>query len=255
MAKALKGKVAVITGGGTGIGQAIARRFAAEGCKVVVAGRRKEPLDKVAKAIGGRAIPTDVTDEASVRALFKACDKAYGRLDVLVANAGIAGPIAPAEKLNMEEFDEAVAINIRGTILCIKYAVPLLKRRRGGSIITMSSKMGFVGYPNRSTYTATKFAINGMTLACAQELGPLGIRVNSLCPGHVSGDLMKRTIAKRAKVEGLSVAKTKAIYYENVAALRKWVEPEEVAAAALFLASSESSAITGDFLKVDAGRV
>jgi NAD(P)-dependent dehydrogenase (short-subunit alcohol dehydrogenase family) len=157
--------------------------------------------------------------------------------------------------MDMAAWDETVAINIRGVMLCIKHAVPLLKRRGGGSIINMSSLMGLRGYPMRAAYTATKFAVLGITEAVAQEVGSDRIRVNALCPGAVNGELMKRVIAERSRKENRPPEEIIRINYTDKAALRRWVEPEEVAEVALFLASDASAAITGDRFRVDAGRM
>jgi NAD(P)-dependent dehydrogenase (short-subunit alcohol dehydrogenase family) len=254
MAGILEGKAVVITGGGTGIGEAIARAFAAEGARILIAGRRREALDTVAKETGARVQICDVADEASVQALFQACDRAFGRLDVLVNNAGVTGPVANAEDMDMAEWDDCLAINVRGVILCIKHAIPLLKRQ-GGSIVNMSSRMGIKGYPMRSPYTASKFAVIGITQAVAHEVGPLGIRVNALCPGAVAGALMDRVIAARVAKEGRPAADIIKTNYTDVAALRKWVDPAEVASVALFLASDAASAITAESIMVDAGRM
>lgn len=254
MAGTLAGKAALVTGGGSGIGAAIARLFAAEGARVVVAGRRKQALDKVAGEIGGLAVAADVSAEDDVARLIAECDRACGRLDVLVNNAGITGPVANAEDMDMAAWDETIAINVRGVILCIKHAAPLLKRR-GGSIINMSSLMGLKGYPMRAAYTATKFAVIGITQAVAHELGRSGVRVNALCPGAVSGELMDRVIAARARAEGRPPEEIIRVNYTDPAALRKWVDPAEVAAAALFLASDAASAVTAETIKVDAGRM
>lgn len=254
MAGVLDGKVAVVTGGGSGIGEAIARMFAAEGAKVVVSGRRLEPIERVAGDIGGLAVEADVSNEDSVKGLFKACEDAHGRLDTLVSNAGITGPVANAEDMDMAQWDETIAINVRGVLLCAKHAVPMLKRQ-GGSIINMSSRMGLKGYPMRSPYTASKFAVIGITQSVAFEVGVHGIRVNALCPGAVNGELMERVIAARVEKEGRPAEDIIKENYTDVAALRKWVEPEEVAQAALFLASDAASAITGESILVDCGRM
>jgi NAD(P)-dependent dehydrogenase (short-subunit alcohol dehydrogenase family) len=251
----LDGKVAVVTGGGTGIGEAIAATFVREGARVVVVGRTAAVLERSAAATGGVAITADVSDETSVAALFQAADSRFGGLDVLVNNAGITGQVAPAEQLDMTQWDTTMAINIRGTILCIKHAVPLLRRRGGGSIINMSSLMGLHGYPMRAAYAATKFAVIGITEAVAQEVGPYNIRVNALCPGAVNGDLMQRVIAARVAAEGRPAEEIIRVNYTDKAALRRWVEPAEVAAAALFLASAASASITGERIRVDAGRM
>jgi NAD(P)-dependent dehydrogenase (short-subunit alcohol dehydrogenase family) len=250
--KVLDGKIAVVTGGGTGIGRAIARRFVGEGASVVIAGRDVLRLNEVAKAESCHAIGTDMSRESEVASLFDQVGNDFGRLDILVNNAGIAGPVANADAMDIAAWDETMAINVRGTILGIKYAVPLMRRGGGGSIVNMSSLMGLRGTPMRSAYTASKFAIIGITDAVAQEVGIDNIRVNSLCPGAVNGELMQRVIAARSAAEGRLAEEVIRMYYTDKSALRRWVEPEEVAQAALFLATAGS--ITGERLRVDAGR-
>ena len=254
MAGVLDGKVAVVTGGGSGIGEAIARMFAAAGAKVVVAGRRREPIERVAGDIGGLAVEADVSNEDSVKGLFKACEDAHGRLNIMVSNAGVTGPVANAEDMDMAQWDETMAINVRGVILCAKHAVPMLKRQ-GGSIINLSSRLGLKGYPMRSPYAASKFAVIGITQSIAFEVGVHGIRCNALCPGAVHGELMERVVAARAEQEGRSPDAIVKQSYTGAAALRKWVEPEEVASTALFLASDAASAITGESVVIDCGRM
>jgi NAD(P)-dependent dehydrogenase (short-subunit alcohol dehydrogenase family) len=250
----LAGKVGIVTGGGTGIGRAIATLFAAEGCTVIIAGPTG-PMDEVAARIGATAVETDVAREEDVKRLFGLCADRHGRLDVLVNNAGITGPVANAADMRIEDWDETMAINVRGVLLCTKYAIPLMLKAGGGSIVNMSSLTGLHGYPMRSAYAASKFAVIGITESVAHEVGRSGIRVNALCPGAVHGDLMDRVVARRVAAEGRPADEIIKTAYEDVAALRKWVEPEEVAKTALFLATDAASAITGDRIKVDAGRM
>ncbi len=248
-------KVVLVTGGGSGIGRAIAQAFSQAGARVIIVGRNQERLEHSAHQIGARAIMADVADEASVAALFARLKDEEGGLDVLVNNAGVTGPVANAEDMDMAEWDDTVSINIRGVLTCIKYAVPLLRARGGGSIVNMSSLMGLRGYPMRSAYTATKFAVIGISEAVAQEVGQFGIRVNALCPGAVNGDLMQRVVAARSKAENRPAAEIIKANYTDKAALRRWVEPEEVAAVTLFLASDAASSVTGERIRVDAGRM
>ncbi|MBV9784136.1 MAG: SDR family oxidoreductase [Acidisphaera sp.] len=255
MSTSLAGKVALVTGGGTGIGEAIAAAFVQAGAEVVVCGRSAERLAASAARIGAHAIAADAADEAAVQGLFAQLDERCGGLDILVNNAGITGPVARAEEMELAAWDATMASNVRGTILCIKYAVPRMRRRGGGSIVNMSSLMGLRGYPARSAYTASKFAVLGITEAVAQEVGVDNIRVNALCPGAVNGDLMQRVIAARVQAEGRPAEEIIRVNYTEKAALRRWVEPEEVAAAALFLASAAAASITGERLRVDAGRM
>ena len=251
----LSGKVAVVTGGGSGIGKATAIRFAQAGARVVVAGRSRSALDAVARETNGVAIVADVAAEAQVEALFAEVKASLGRVDVLFNNAGISGPIMALTEMDTELWDECIAINLRGAMLCMKYAGRLMCEQKSGSIVNVSSLMGLKGYPMRSAYSATKFALIGMTEAFAHEVGPSGVRVNALCPGAVHGELMERVLARRVEAEGRPVEDIIKENYTDPAALRKWVSPEEVAEAALYLASDASSGITGERIKVDAGRL
>ena len=221
---------------------------------MAITGRDAKKLEAVARAIGATPIQADVADEASVTALFQAVDRTFHGVDILVNNAGITGPVSRAADMDIAAWDETMAINVRGTLLCIKYAVPRMRARGGGSIINMSSLMGLRGTPMRAAYTASKHAVIGITDAVAQEVGVDNIRVNALCPGAVNGALMQRVIASRVTAEGRSADDIIRSQYTDKASLRRWVEPEEVAAAALFLASPASAAITGERLRVDAGR-
>ena len=253
MAGQLDGKVAVVTGGGAGIGEAISRGFAGEGCRVVVADREADWAAGVAHDIAGLAVTADVTSETQVAALFKACDDAYGRLDVLVNNAGVVPAQVSAEDMDMAEWDQVIAINVRGVILCTKHGIPLLKRD-GGAIVNMSSRVGYHGTPLQSHYAASKFAVRGITESVAHEVGPLGIRVNSLCPGTVETERLHERVAKRAKTSGRRAQEIMETTFIKPAALGRTIAPDEIAQAAIFLATDASSAITGTHLKIDAGR-
>ncbi|RAH98377.1 short-chain dehydrogenase [Acuticoccus sediminis] len=250
----LDGKVALVTGGGTGIGAAVARLFAQVGATVVVAGRRSAPIEAIAAEIGGVAHSADVSDAADVAALFGKIEARFGRLDVLVNNAGGPGPIAPVAEVDMGEWVRCAQINLFGAMHCLQHAARMMTAQRSGSIINMSSLMGIEGYPMRSAYVATKFALVGITETLARELGPSGVRVNALLPGAVRGENMAAILARRAAAEGRPAEEIERAAYTDVAALKRWVEPEEVARAALYYASDLSSAITGDKMKVDCGR-
>ncbi len=250
----LDGRTAIVTGGGTGIGRAIARAFADAGAHVVVVGRSLETVDPVAAEIGGTAIRCDVTKLAEVEAAFEQVRSQRGGIDILVNNAGQSGPIAPIADVDLAAWRECVEVNLFGTVNCLRVASRIMCAQGRGSIVNMSSLMGLKGYPMRSAYSATKFAVIGLTEAVAREVGPSGVRVNALCPGAVSGELMDRVIARRAAAEGRDPNDIIKENYTDVAALRRWVSPEEVAACALFLASDASSSVTGDRIKVDCGR-
>ena len=250
----LEGKLAIVTGGGSGIGEATAKVFSEAGATVVVIGRRSEPLEQVAKEIGGHAMVCDVSDQAQVRTMFAQALRITGRIDILLNNAGVAGPIAPVAKVDMEAWIQCMNINLVGAMFCLQEAARIMGAQKSGSIINMSSLMGIQGYPMRSAYVASKFALIGITETMARELGPLNVRVNALMPGAVSGENMDRILARRAEVEGRSTEEIERENYTDIAALKRWVSPEEVGRAALYYASDLSSAITGDKMKVDCGR-
>jgi hypothetical protein len=196
----------------------------------------------------------DVSDQAQVRTMFTQALQITGQIDILLNNAGGAGPIAPVAEVDMEAWVQCMNINLVGAMFCLQEAARIMGAQKSGSIINMSSLMGIQGYPMRSAYVASKFALIGITETMARELGPLNVRVNALMPGAVSGENMDRILARRAEAEGRCVEEIERENYTDVAALKRWVSPEEVGRAALYYASDLSSAITGDKMKVDCGR-
>ena len=250
----LDGKLAIVTGGGSGIGEATAKVFSEAGATVVVTGRRPEPLERVAKEIGGHAMTCDVSDQAQVRTMFAQALQITGQINILLNNAGGPGPIAPVAEVDMDAWIQCMNTNLVGAMYCLREAAQIMGAQKSGSIINMSSLMGVQGYPMRSAYVASKFALIGITETMARELGSLNVRVNALMPGAVSGENMDRILARRVEAEGRLAEEIERENYTDVAALKRWVSPEEVGRAALYYASDLSSAITGDKMKVDCGR-
>jgi NAD(P)-dependent dehydrogenase (short-subunit alcohol dehydrogenase family) len=250
----LEGKVAVITGGGTGIGAACADMFAEHGAYVIVTGRNLDTISYVAERNKGTAIVCDVSKFSDVQKLFSKAQSIKGTIDILVNNAGVPGPVSPIAEVNVDQWRACIDINLFGAMYCMREAARIMCEQKSGSIINMSSLMGIQGYPMRTAYTATKFALVGMTEAVAREVGPFNVRVNALLPGAVSGENMDRILARRAEAENKPVEDIIKQNYTDPAALKRWVTPEEVAKAALFYASDASSAVTGDKMKVDCGR-
>lgn len=252
-----EGKVVLVTGGGRGIGRYIALAFAREGADTVIVGRNEAALEQTAKDIRdtGRsvlAVPMDISISAPVSQLFEKLRGTYGRLDVLVNNAAIEGPTAEITEVTDEQWDEAMAINIRGTFLCTRAAVPLLKETRGSIIILSSLGGGVRGYPLRLPYATSKAACKAMGESLAVELGPYGIRVNTICPGPTYGDRMDRIHNARAKALNTTVEAIR----EGTKArspLRRITEPEEVADCALWLASDAAASITAQSINLTCG--
>ena len=253
----LAGQVAIVTGGGHGIGGAIARRFAAEGAAVALAGTGREALEATARAIraaGGRAtaLPTDVADEAAVERLVASTLAEHGRLDILVNNAGIAGPTAAAIDMEREAWERTLAVNLTGALLCAKHALPHMIARRRGRVINIASVAGFIGYPLRSPYAASKWGLIGLTRSLALEVGAHDITVNAIAPGSVRGERMSAVIRRRAEATGRSAAEIEQEYLAPTA-LKRMVDEEDVAAMALFLASDDGRNITGETVAVSGG--
>jgi NAD(P)-dependent dehydrogenase (short-subunit alcohol dehydrogenase family) len=242
----LDGKIAVVTGGNSGIGLATAARFAAEGAEVVIVGRRQEELDKAIDAIGPRAMAVqgDISRLDDLDRVFATVRAAKGRIDILFANAGL-GDMQPIGSITEASFDLIFGVNVKGTLFTVQKALPLMKA--GGSIILTGSTTGWMGTPAFSVYSASKAAIRNLVRSWALDLKGTGIRVNVLSPGPTStpGLLngLARTGQQDALIAGL-IAQTP---------LGRMGNPDEIAAAALLLASDDSSFMTGSELCVDGG--
>ena len=247
----LKGKVAFITGGGTGIGRACGLLFAGEGAKVALAGRRQEHLETVAREItngGGEAlaVPCDVTLRASVEKALRSISARFGRLDIVVNNAG-ALKVGSAEETSDEEWNQILAVNLTGTFLVSRAALPELRKSGGGSIINIGSVLGLVAMKQRAAYAAAKGGVTLLTKAMALDHAREGIRVNCICPGITETELIRQMLAKLPDPDAARKARVELI------PLGRFGRPEDVAHLALFLASDESSWLTGAALPLDGG--
>jgi NAD(P)-dependent dehydrogenase (short-subunit alcohol dehydrogenase family) len=216
----LESKVAIVTGGGGGIGRTIALRYSREGAAVVVSGPTEEKLKAVEKEIldsGGRALAvrTDVAVESEVKQMVASTLSRFGRIDILVNNAGIAGPTALVPDVRREDWDHTLAVNLTGAFLCAKHVFPHLVEQSSGCIINITSIAGLQAYAYRSPYCASKWGMIGLTQTFAEEGGRYGITANAIAPGPVRGPRIERVIRNRAEEMKLS--------YEEVA--RQYVEP------------------------------
>jgi NAD(P)-dependent dehydrogenase (short-subunit alcohol dehydrogenase family) len=246
-----EGPVVLVTGGASGIGGAIAARFAAGGWRVHVCDADAAAAARFqAENPTASASVTDVSSVAAVDAMFDDVAARYGRLDLLVNNAGVSGPTAPVEEIAPADWDRTVAVDLNGQFYCTRRAVPLLKKAGGGSILFISSSAAFFGYPLRTPYTACKWALIGFMKTLAMELGPQGIRVNAICPGSVRGPRIDGVIERDAAKRGRSAAEIRRLY-ERQTSLRSFVAAEDIAHTAFFLASGEGAMISGQALGVD----
>jgi 3-oxoacyl-[acyl-carrier protein] reductase len=243
----LKDKVALITGAGQGIGRATALTFAREGAIVAVADINMTAATAVADEItraDGRAKPLflDVARAESVEAAVRTLQESFGRVDVLVNNAGIVRD-ARMQKMSEEQFDAVIAVNLKGVWLCARAVAPLMSANGGGSIINAASVVGLYGNFGQTNYVAAKSGVIGMTKTWARELGPSGVRVNAIAPGFVATEMIS------------SVPEKVLDSVQDKTPLRRLGRPEDIANAYLFLASDESSFITGHVLSVDGGLI
>ena len=226
----LTGRTALVTGGGTGLGAAIARALHGDGATVVVAGRRPEPLAALVEELGERVSwrVCDVADPASVAALADALSDV--EVSILVNNAGIAGPVAPLVEIGVEEWDEVFDVNVRGVFLMCKAFLPAMVERGSGDVINLASVSGKRPLARRTPYTASKLAVIGLTSTLAFEVGPSGVSVNSLSPGPVQGERMDRNFRLEAERTGTSYAEAESAYVSR-AALQRMITEDEVGAA------------------------
>ncbi|MGH7839297.1 MAG: SDR family NAD(P)-dependent oxidoreductase [Candidatus Binataceae bacterium] len=249
MAGKLDGRVAIVTGGGSGIGAATARRFAREGASVVVADLSGTRADKVTAEIlaaGGKArmIKMDASDPEGVQATIKLALNAYGRLDVMFNNAGYA-EVATLEETSLESWNRVLAVTLTSTFLGIKYSLPIMRRQGGGAIINTASISGTRGDHGLGSYNAAKAGVINLTRAAAVENARYKIRVNCVCPGAINTRAPQLLAGDRAdefrRIQG------------EAAPLGRIGEPEEIASTVLFLASDEASFITGEAIIADGG--
>jgi NAD(P)-dependent dehydrogenase (short-subunit alcohol dehydrogenase family) len=245
------GLVVLVTAGASGIGREIAETFLAHDCKVHVCDIDPAAIDDFLRANPGcSATLADVADVNMVDKLFDELVGLYGGLDVLVNNAGIAGPTAVVEDIDPADWDRTVAVDLNGQFYCCRRAVPLLKQAASSSIINISSCAAFFGVPLRAPYAACKWALIGFTKTLAMELGEAGVRVNAICPGSVSGDRIQAVIEKDAIKRGKTTDEIRDAY-KRQSSLRCFVSAKDVAHMALFLVSDLGAHISGQALGVD----
>jgi NAD(P)-dependent dehydrogenase (short-subunit alcohol dehydrogenase family) len=241
----------LVTAGASGIGRAIADLLAAHGARLHVCDVSDAFLDEFRKAHpGAGATKADVASEVDVDNLFADARSSLGGLDVLVNNAGIAGPTGSVEEIAPADWRRTIDVCLVGQFLCARRAVPLIKAAGGGSIINMSSAAGRFGYAFRTPYSAAKWGVIGFTQSLAKELGPANIRVNAILPGIVEGPRMTGVIEARAKQTGVSYAEMEKTYLDRIS-LRRMVTAADVAATVLFLISTAGRNISGQSIGVD----
>ncbi|ABM60399.1 SDR family oxidoreductase [Verminephrobacter eiseniae] len=246
----LNGKRVLVTAGAQGIGLAITEAFVAAGAQVHIC-----DVDEGFLAQATRQLPqlchsrTDVSDAAQVDAMFAGIAERWGRLDVLVNNAGIAGPTSAVEDTALADWEQTIAVNLTGPFLCTRRAVPLLKAAGGGSIVNLSSAAGRLGFPLRTPYSASKFGVIGLTESWAMELGPSRIRVNAILPGIVAGARQERVIAARAASYGIDHEAMRERLLSKVS-LRSMVTAQDIANQIVFICSPAGATISGQSLSV-----
>lgn len=241
----------LITAGAAGIGKVLAQNFLENGYRVHVCDVNPDALaTAMAELPGLSGTIADVGDPAQVEELFIGVRENLGGLDVLINNAGVAGPTAPVEQISDEDWRRTLAVDLDGPFYCCRAAVPLLRESPAASIINISSNAGLFGFPNRLPYTVSKWALIGMTKTLAMELGPEGIRVNALCPGSVAGERIDGVIERDAQQQGVSPEEIRRLYTRQ-SSMRCFVEAQDVAAMAVFLASRAGCRISGQAIGID----
>ncbi len=251
MASSMTGKVALVTGGGSGIGRATALAFSKEGANVAIADIDAEGGDETVRMIedeGGKAIfvKTDVSKSSEVEALVKRVIEVYGRLDYAHNNAAVDQPFGPTHEFPEDLWDDMIAVNLKGVWLCMKYEISRMLEQGGGAIVNTSSIMGLVGGANDSGYAASKFGVVGLTKTAAIEYARSGIRVNAICPGPTRTPLLERGFATGVETEEQFI---------TALPIGRIADPKEQADAVVWLCSNAASFVTGHIMSVDGGYV
>ena len=254
MPNILKNKKIIISAGASGIGWAIAKVCLSKGATVFINDIDKKYLNKVKQHPLNKkklfAYECDASNENDVKNLFKQISKKTKKIDALINNVGIAGPTGTIEKLKSKDWEQTLKINVISHFYFIKLAIPMLKKNKGGSIINLSSGAGIMGFPLRSPYAASKWAVIGVTKTLAMELGKFKIRVNAICPGTIKGNRMVRVIkdkAKFLKVSKKSIEKD----FVSMASMNCWIYEEDIGKICSFLISSDGERISGQTIPVD----
>jgi len=257
----LDGQVAIVVGSARGIGAAIARAFSQEGAAIVLVdiNKMKPELDEVAQEIarkGGKAIAivADCTDEGQVNKMADEAVRCWGKIDILINSAGLRGPLVPVQEITEQEWDSVLAVNLKAVFLCCKAVLKYMIKQKSGNIVSISGTAGKEGMALRGSLCAAKWGLLGLTQTIAKEAGPSGIRANIICPGGVDEADLRTMYAERAKGLGMAFKELEKNVLEQTP-LRKYASHEEIAKAALFLASSDSSHTTGEALNVSGGRL
>ena len=236
----------LITAGGSGLGRAMATAFHDAGHEVWATDISEAGLENVP----WQTTRADSSSETDNQNLFNEIQSVWGGIDVVCANAGIAGPTAGVENVSLNDWRECVSVNLEGAFLTAKYATPLMKQQKSGAMIFTSSTAGIFGYPNRAPYAAAKWGIIGLMKTIAMELGPFGVRANVIAPGAVEGPRMEGVLAREAAAKGM----TRDQVYKGYAAgtsMRTFVTAQDVAAMALFLGSDAAARVSGQVIAVD----
>lgn len=241
-------KTVLITAGANGIGLVMARAFAAEGYRVWVTDVDQAQIAALPEGIRGSAV--DASDEPAMAALFDRIAAEWGGLDVLCANAGIKGPTAGIEDMDLWAWHQCLAVNLDGAMIAAKYGARLMKPKGQGVMIFTSSTSGLYGTPFRAPYVAAKWGVIGLMKTVAMELGPFGIRANAICPGSVNGPRIDRVIEAEAAAKGMTPDAVRQGYASGTA-LKRLSDPEDVAAMAVFLASPAARMVSGQAFAVD----
>jgi NAD(P)-dependent dehydrogenase (short-subunit alcohol dehydrogenase family) len=249
--KRFEGKVALVTGGSSGIGRATSLAFASEGAKVVVDDIKAEGGEETVRLIrsaGGEAIfaKADVSKAAEVEAMVQKAIEAYGRLDCAFNNAGVGEPLKRLSKTSEENWDRVMATNLKGVYLCMKYELPVMFKQGKGAIVNTASLAGLKGLPGQAAYVASKHGVVGLTKSAAIEYATSGIRINAVCPGVIDTPLIAPNMKDRPQVQKA---------YIDMEPIGRLGKPEEIAAAVLWLCSDEASFVVGSVFPVDGGVV
>lgn len=244
-----KGKVAIVTGASEGMGLSTARAFAEAGASVVLADiqveKAKAAAESLTKAgLTAMAVACDVSSEEQVAAMVKKTVETYGKLDVAYNNAGLQTPQVPAAEMSYEDYDRTMAVNLRGTFICMKYEIPAMLQNGGGAIVNCSSQGGVTGFPGQAAYIASKHGIIGLTRTAALDYAQRGIRVNAVCPGVIHTPMVDRLIGGNKEVEAA---------IKEMVPMGRMGTGEEIASAVLWLCSPGASFVTGHALIVDGG--